>query len=227
MVCLFQAHNLEKPLLFYFTANSKRSLNYKNHSGGEAQQRRNHQLRRDYMNVRLRHKCPQDAWSFTRCWHLPITAAHIPLVFLRVISQGLSVFQEGFGRWEESATGQPARWWVQCSETPQSAPFNSELQMCGLRWSGATEWRIWTLNAAGVSRDRQHHHNKYEGFSLSLHAAAKLDGVRRAGGIFRTFHCKVFLTHFQRWDCSGLGHMAFCWWLQNSVTHWWRLDIFV
>lgn len=30
-------------------------------------------LRRDCMNGRLRHTCPQDEWSFTGCWHLPIT----------------------------------------------------------------------------------------------------------------------------------------------------------
>ena len=113
-------------------------------------------LRRDGMNGRLRHTCPQDEWSFTGCWLLPITNHPHPLLFLRVISQTLCAFQEGLERWEKSATGQSAQWRAQCLESP--TPFSSPLQMCGQHWSGVMEWRCGTLNTPEVRHD--HHQTR-------------------------------------------------------------------
>lgn len=226
----FHAHNLEKHLLFYFIANSQRSLNYKNHSGGGRSSAEitswgeTTWMGGSDTHARKMRDLSPDADT------CQLQTAHIPLVVLRVISQGLSVFQEGFGRWEESATGQPARWWVQCSETPPPLHSTRSSKCVGCveveQQSEGSE-RLTPLGSVVIVIIITTTMKAF--LYLYMLQLNWIDsGGRGAGrGISRTFHCKVFLTHFQRWDCSGLVHMAFCWWLQNSVTHWWRLDIFV
>lgn len=80
-------------------------------------------------------------WMLTLANYKPPTS-HL---FLRVISQAQCLFQQGLGRWEKCATGQPAQWRVQRRESP--SPFNSALGLCGLHWSGVMERRFGMLNA--------------------------------------------------------------------------------
>lgn len=80
-------------------------------------------------------------WMLTLANYKPPTS-HL---FLRVISQAQCLFQQGLGRWEKWATGQPAQWRVQRRESP--SPFNSALGLCGLHWSGVMERRFGMLNA--------------------------------------------------------------------------------